>query len=206
MRERSVINADYLTYYFKKGTQPFRSLSDSTDSELLEIMRTEFSEDHRFHKNPLENIARRRSTEKWLRYEFIKRGGRPTENHPRYMVLGTSTYLEEYTGFGGNYSELRMPLTSFDDRDISFTYPDSVLSHWLAEEKNKLYYKPEYHGKVFLLHEVLALISQYEVTGEEWRYIPERKYDFFIEAQIWNLEPLMKSLPDHSKIGKGEGK
>lgn len=204
MRECKGINADYLTYYFKRGTQPFRSLSDSTDHEMLEVMRTEFSEDHRFHKNPLDNIARRRSTEKWLKKEFIKRGGKPTEDHPRYMVLGTSTYLEEYPGFEGNYSELRIPLTSFDARDISFTYPDSVVSQWLAEEKNKLYYKAEYHGKVFLLDEILALISQCEVTGEEWRCIPERKYDFFIEAQIWNLESLMKSVPGHSKSGNGE--
>ncbi len=192
MNEWNVIDTDYLTYYFKKGTQPFRSMSDVTDHEMLEVMRTEFSEDHRFHKNPFDNIARRRSTEKWLQNEFMKRGGERTIDHPRYIVLGTSTYLEEYSGFEGHYAEIKIPLTVLDACNVSFTYPDSVVSRWLAEEQDERYYKPAYHGKVFLLEEILSLVSSYKVTGEEWRIIPERKYDFFIEAQVWNLEPLLK--------------
>src|SRR2546428_5780031 len=130
---------DFLTYYYKTGTEPFRTLSTLSDDEMLTVMQTRFPEDKRFHKNPRRCIAERRATEQWLREAFLRRGGQPTLTYPRYMVLGTSDYLEAYDGFAGSFCAIHIPLAAFDASEVSFTYPDSVISKWLAESKHPLY-------------------------------------------------------------------
>ena len=43
-----------------------------------------------------------------------------------------------------------------------------------------------------MVDNILQLVEKYNISGEEWRHATNRKYDFFIEAQIWNMEPLIK--------------
>jgi len=167
-------------------------MSEYSDNKMLEVMNKHFSEDTRFYKNPSDNISRRRNTERWLYEEFKIKGGKPKNKYPRYFVLGNSSYLEEYSGFDGNFTTIEIPLKEINELEISFTYPDSVVSRWLAEEKNDDYYNSDYHGQLFMLEEIQRLVKKYYITGEEWRDTPNRKYDFFIEAQVWNLKPLMK--------------
>jgi len=175
-----VIKPNLITYYFKNGTDPFLSKSEHSDNKMLEIMNKHFSADTRFHKNPSDNILRRRNTEKWLYEEFRKKGGKAKIKCPRYFVLGNSSYLEEYSGFDGNFTAIEIPLKEINEFEISFTYPDSVVSRWLAEERNDDYYNSDYHGKLFMLEEIKSLIEKYCITGEEWCDTPNRKYDFFI--------------------------
>lgn len=183
--------ANFLTYYHKTGTEPFRTLSILSDDEMLAIMQAEFPEDQWFHKNPQQRIAERRTTEAWLRQTFIERGGQPTLTYPLYMVLGTSDYIEEYTGFAGSFSAISVPLAEFDASTISFTYPDSVISKRLMVKRHSLY-NSAYHGKLFLLSEIFDLVSTYQITGQEWRQQPARKFDYFVKAQIWDDTPLSK--------------
>lgn len=187
-----MINPDSITYYFKNGTEPFLSKSEYSDKQMLTVMNTHFSGDTRFHKNPLDNIRRRRNTEKWLHEEFKRQGGKPKIRHPRYFVLGNSSYLAEYPGFNGDFTTIEIPLHEINKLEISFTYPDSVVSRWLAEASGNNYYNSAYHGRLFMLDDIRKLLETYRITGEEWRKNPNRKYDFFIEAQVWTLEPLMK--------------
>jgi hypothetical protein len=195
-----VLNSNLITYYFKNGTEPFISMSDFSDNEIQDIMTKHFPKDTRFHKNPLDNILRRRSTELWLHQEFKNKGGKPKIEHPIYFTLGNSSYLEEYVGFDENFSAIEIPLEEINELEISFTYPDSVVSQWLHEERNEEYYNGEYHGHLFMLDEIQELVEKYFITGEEWRNSENRKYDFFIEAQIWNLEPLMKYKNKYDNI------
>ncbi len=187
-----MINSDFITHYFKDGTEPFLSKSEYSNTKILEIMNKYFSEDTRFHKNPLDNILRRRKTEKWLYDEFKRKGGKPKIKCPRYFVLGNSSYLEKYPGFGGKFTTIEIPLKEIDKLEISFTYPDSVVSQWLAEEKKDDYYNNIYHGQLFMLDEIKGLVEKYSITGKEWLDIKNRKYDYFIEAQVWNIDLLMK--------------
>ena len=66
---------DYLTYYYKCGTEPFRSLSALPDEEAIRIME-ELCDDTPFgvrFKGPVQYMRNRRQTEQWVREEFILR-------------------------------------------------------------------------------------------------------------------------------------
>ena len=64
---------DYLTHYYREGTEPFRNLSALSDQEALEIMRrvcddTPFGS--RF-QDPAQYLRNRKQTEQWVRAEFV---------------------------------------------------------------------------------------------------------------------------------------
>ena len=40
-------------------------------------------------------LRERKETEKWLKDEFIKKGGKPKIEYPIYLVLGESSYIFE---------------------------------------------------------------------------------------------------------------
>jgi hypothetical protein len=68
---------DYLTYYYKSGTEPFRSLSALPDEEAIKIME-ELCDDTPFgarFKDPVQYMRNRRQAEQWVREEFIAKGG-----------------------------------------------------------------------------------------------------------------------------------
>ncbi len=82
--------------------------------------------------------------------------------------------------------KIQIPILCFTEEDVSFTFIDSMFSYQLGRDKNPEYYQPEYHGKVFLLSEILSLIEEKgEFTEDWWGKLPA---DFFpyIEAQVWN--------------------
>jgi hypothetical protein len=178
-----------LFYYYKKTLHPFRSIMELSNSEMNEFMRTNLPEESFFHKNPERYISRRRETEAWLHKAFCSMGGEPSIIYPIYMTLGRSSYIESQ----GIYTEyLQLPLSLFSEKNISFTYPDSFVSRWLAETKNE-YFNSEIHGQIFTILDLPRLLSNETAHNDAWR-ITERKYDFFIEAQIWNADPLHRFL------------
>jgi hypothetical protein len=83
-----------------------------------------------------------------------------------------------------------MPLKDFEPKQISFTYPDSMVSYWLQTQTCKNYYRDEYHGRVFSMDEILELIDRFGISDRDWQVQTDRKYDLFIEAQIWNIESI----------------
>src|SRR4030066_226480 len=86
---------DYLTYYYKQGTEPFRSLSVLPDEEVIKIME-ELCDDTLFgarFKDPIQYMRNRRQTEQWVREEFMAKGGQPQEAYPIPMVLGASKWM-----------------------------------------------------------------------------------------------------------------
>ncbi len=178
---------DYLTHYYKKGDQPFRSLSFLPDSEAIRVaqgFQGETAVVYRRFKEPEKYWSSRRRTERWVREAFIHKGGVPTVDHPQYMVLGSSFFISE--GYNLNCDEIRIPLSDFDESEISFTYPDSMVSLMLLEERQEeQYFHPEYHGKVFTLLEIVGVVEEFGLPVREWEKDPKRKYDFFVEAQVW---------------------
>ncbi|KAB8320171.1 hypothetical protein SD81_000580 [Tolypothrix campylonemoides VB511288] len=185
----------FLTHYYRTGEPPFRSLSALTDSEALRIASELKNETALVYKrfNKYEKYwLQRRETEQWLRNEFIKKGGQPKVEYPHYMVLGTSSYIRE--GYDNMCSEIRILLSEFSEEEISFTYPGSMVSRWLEKQKHEIYYQSAYHGKVFTLTEILEIAAQYGIPEQEWKHEPNRAFDFFVEAQIWNFKPLEKYI------------
>lgn len=185
----------YLTHYYAFGDRPFRSLSYLSDEEAISVARSFQSESayvYKRFKQPESYWNKRRETENWLRKTFILRGGQPELEYPIYMVLGESAFI--YEGYDRQCHIIQIPLSEFKAKQISFTYPDSMVSHMLLQERQgKKYFKP-YHGKLFLLSEISAIAKDYGIPQQEWREDPYRAYDFFIEAQVWSREPLLRYI------------
>lgn len=183
---------DYLTYYYNKNKPPFQSLSALSDPEAIQIMKDlylEFEGSVLFErfKDPAQYLHNRRQTEQWVYESFIAKGGRPQETYPICMVLGESKWIKQHApGPAATQGEIRIPLSVFQAGDVSFTCLDSMVSLWLAYEKPVEYYQPEYHGKVFTLLEILSIVEQKGLPGEEWELNLPSNIGAYIEAQVWN--------------------
>ncbi len=184
---------DYLTHYYIRGTPPFRSLSTLPDDEALTLMQALYAETlfgARF-KEPLQYLRGRRMTEQWVRAEFSAKGGQPQEPYPIYMVLGSSPWLEKAAPETPDHGEIRIPLSVFQEGDVSFTYPDSMISHWFGTDRPAEYYQPDYHGKIFTRTEILAIVAARGLPEEDWEpRLPDHLAPY-IEAQVWNRQPLL---------------
>jgi hypothetical protein len=179
---------DYLTHYYSLDKGPFQSLSALPDAEAIEIMQalcddTPYGE--RF-KDPFQYLKDRKDTEKWVREAFIAKGGRPRDRFPIPMVLGSSKWIVEIAPDPEKHAEIRIPLSVFTEYDVSFTYPDSMISRWFGREKPAEYYQAELHGKVFTISEILALVEKKGMPEEDWEIKLPKSLAPYIEAQVWN--------------------
>jgi len=181
---------DYLTHYYSSDTGPFQSLSALSDEEALKIMGklcddTPFGE--RF-KQPLQYLENRKATERWVREAFIAKGGLPKADYPIPMALGSSKWLEAAAPEREKHREIRIPISVFAESDVSFTYPDSMISRWFGLEKPAEFYQVELHGKVFTLSEILRIVCRKGMPEEDWKPQLPKNLAPYIEAQVWNHE------------------
>lgn len=182
----------YITHYYRRGTPPFQSLSSLPDKQAVDMMRlladdTPFGE--RF-KDPEGYLQNRRKSEAWVRSEFMLKGGRPQLDYPIYFVLGESQWLVKNAPDRSLHQAIQINLAAFDEGDLSFTYPDSMISFWLGHDPTSALYLPEFHGKVFTCQEILALVDRLGDPELGWgRNLPPDLAPY-IEAQVWNMAPL----------------
>jgi hypothetical protein len=175
-----------LTHYHHKADRPFQSLSALTDAAALGViahLQQRSGAVYRRFRDPVQYLQQRRSTERWLREEFIRQGGQPTSEYPHYFVVGRSSWIE--AGFEGEYGMVQLPIEAFSIGQVSFTYPDSMISDWLRSQTDQAFYHPEYHGQVFGLSEIREVIARLGLPGEVWKSDVMQKHDLFIEAQVW---------------------
>jgi hypothetical protein len=188
---------DYLTHYYRRGTEPFRSLSALPDIEAMRIMQGLYVEGsviwERF-KDPCEYLQARRQTEGWLRKEFIARGGEPQEAFPIYMTLGRPKWIERMADAAtlATTAEIQVPLSIFRECDVSFTYPDSMVTLLLESQKNPETYQQGYHGKLFTLSEILSIVQAKGLPDEGWETNVPSTLAHYIEAQVWNYKLLFE--------------
>ncbi len=191
---------DYLTHYYKRGRTPFMSLSALPEDEAIRIMKGLYDETvfgSRF-KDPAQYLRDRKQAEQCVRQQFIEKGGQPIEAHPVYMVLGSSAWINRHALEGEAINEIRIPLSAFQPGDVSFTYPDSMISLWFGVDKPEEYYLPAYHGKVFTLDEIQAIVAEHGIPEECWdTHLPDELAPY-IEAQVWNTAPVRFFL--HSRL------
>jgi hypothetical protein len=178
----------YLYRYFKVGTNPFKSISDLCDAEIILFMRENFPSHEWFHADPEKRIAKRREIETWLFDKFIVAGGGPKTNHPCYFTLGQSAFLRECGSFD---AEMEISLSLFSSENISFTYPDSFFSAWLSRNKDHKLYNHELNGKIFTIGEVLNLLTENKIPQNvQMDTAYGYKFEFYIEAQVWDYNIL----------------
>jgi hypothetical protein len=175
-----------LTHYHHKNDAPFQNLSSLADEEALRIISNlgdRAGSVYRRFRDPAKYLQQRRETESWVRQEFIKKGGQPISAYPHYFVVERATWIEE--GYNQESRIVQFPVAAFQSEQVSFTYPDSMISYWLKNQTNQVFYRPAYHGQVFVLSEIYKIIDAFGVPSEEWRTEEARRYDLFIEAQVW---------------------
>lgn len=152
-------------------------------------------------KDPAGYLKNRRQTEQWVRETFMVKGGTPQEAYPISMVLGESVWLTQCAPDPARHGEIHIPLSAFEEGDISFTFPDSMVSRWLGIEKPEPYYLPAYHGQVFTRSEMLAIVRERGFPEETWDVQLPDNVGAYIEAQVWNHAVLMAykpTVPHHS--------
>jgi hypothetical protein len=179
-----------LTHYHHKDDPPFQNLSSLATEEALSVihkLRDRTGAVYSRFKDPEKYLSQRQDTEHWVRQEFIKKGGRPVSAYPHYFVVEQAKWIQE--GYNGQSRDIQFPLSAFNGTHISFTYPDSMISHWLKSQTDQVFYRPEYHGQVFGLNEIHKIIEMFGIPDEQWRSEDIRKYDLFIEAQVWTNIP-----------------
>ena len=188
---------DYLVHLYKSGTEPFRTLSILPEDDAIRIMQSLYMAGSIFwerFEDPAAYLRLRKQIEQHIRQAFIAKGGMPRQPHPIYMAFGRTRWmlndLDAVTL--ATTTEIEVPLSLFQECDVSFTYPDSMVSFLLAHEKDPKYYLPDYHGKVFTLSEIRAIVEANGLPGEKWGSNLPSSLPNYVEAQVWKYEPLLE--------------
>jgi hypothetical protein len=190
---------DTLTHFYRRGTQPFRSLSGLPEAEALRIMQDLYVEGsaiwERF-KDPLDYLQSRRQTEAWLHQAFIAKGGKPAMDYPIYFVIGSPKWMQRVADplTLATTAEIKVPFSIFKETEISFTYPDSMVSLYMESIKDPACYQPEYHGKLFTQSEILAIVAKKGLPDQGWETKVPDRLAHYIEAQAWTRAPLTEWL------------
>jgi hypothetical protein len=190
---------EFLTHIYRRGGEPFQSLSALSDEQALPIMKSLFVAGSAYwgrFEAPLEYLQARRQTESWLRQAFIAKGGKPQLPYPIYFMAGNPPWLERAADPATVASTVRIevPVSLFAEGDISFTYPDSMVTLLLENLKNPEIYQPDYHGKVFTLSEMRAIVAVKGMPDEGWETRVPDHLAHYIEAQVWNREALLEFM------------
>ena len=172
---------DFLSHYYEAADGPFRNLSDLPLSEaevILQEIRQGAS--GRFaSQRKADYLMVRRALEERVRQLFIAKGGRPRRERPHYLILGACPWLMSWYPQG---CELRIPLSAFRPEMVSFTYGDTFPAMRYQDGKST-------RGQVYTLGELPGLIEEYGLP-QEWNADGKVGPDRYIEAQVWDDEPL----------------
>ena len=193
---------DTLYHYYEKTRFPFLSISELKQDEFSALM-GEFSKleiaDNRFDEKWKRDfyLDFRPYVEKIIHDRFVRKGGQPQIETPRYMTLGPTTWFLDWYEDPGTIS---IPLSSIPTDKVSFTYPDSMMSYLIAEDRFEPFakFRKPYHGEVFTLDEIEGVIEEHGMPDEEDPNNIEHG-NRIIEAQIWDLEILQQHYPREFK-------
>lgn len=194
-REASVV--DFLVHFYGLVGGPFRSLTDLSDEEALALMRKLYIPGSVFwerFENPERYLGARRKTEAWMREAFVAKGGTPREVRPIYMILGRSPWVERSADRATIEStrEIVVPLSGLGAGDVSFTYPDSMVSMMVAASRDPDSFQPGYHGELFTLERIQAIVERKGMPDQGWETRVPSRFAHYIEAQVWNREALWR--------------
>lgn len=175
----------YLYHYYDKRSGPFKSLTGISAEQaksLLEEIKAERSESMCALRNP-DYIDKRLRCESIIRKEFLAKGGIVEKDSPHYMVLGNSPWLDTWYEQG---AYIKIPVSEFDIRTISFTYGDSMPTFSPKVNDGK-----EYRKKVYTYDEILKIIDKYGMP-QDWNNDGAHGPERYIEAHVWSDETISK--------------
>lgn len=175
----------YLYHYYDKRSGPFKSLTGISAEQaksLLEEIKAERPESMCALRNP-DYIDKRLRCESIIRKEFLAKGGIVEKDSPHYMVLGNSPWLDTWYEQG---AYIKIPVSEFDIRTISFTYGDSMPTFSPKVNDGK-----EYRKKVYTYDEILKIIDKYGMP-QDWNNDGAHGPERYIEAHVWSDETISK--------------
>ena len=181
---------DFLCHYYEADDGPLRNLSDLPELEAEAVLQGIRLRGDRFASQRADDyLTVRRSLEDRVRELFIVKGGKPKGLRPHYFILGECAWLKSWYQHG---CELRVPLAAFHAQGISFTYGDTFPAMRFMDGNPT-------RGQVYTLTELSALVQQYGLP-QVWNVDGKLGPDRYIEAQVWEDEPLQRYLPRISRL------
>ncbi len=191
---------DDITHYFSRSDHPFQNLSDLNPDELAPVLE---KLKQRKAQNPAFKrvfgsayMDMRRRTETKLRGMFEARGGKPQRQSPHYFVLGQCAW---FSGLYPDPETVKLDWRLLPREIASFTYPDSFVSMRLGPEFG-LPHEPlePYHEQVFFLDELADVVARHGLpdggSGEDYADYHKRKFEKYIEVQVWADGPVAAYL------------
>jgi len=181
---------------FRPEYGPFRNICALPD-ERAEAILADMRDRYGFGWLVPSYLRERREVEAWLREGFRAKGGHTVDLHPIYLSLNPVAPRP-------SNDTIIVPLERFAADTLSLTYPDSMISygisHWMrpGEEHER---RP-YHGEVFRLEEIEAVIDRYGWPGEPEGRELRSNYDKSIEVQVWDHAPLRDLVSDRAPLGR----
>jgi len=180
---------DVVTHNYDPAHGPFGNLCALASEEAARILDAVCASGTRRLKP--DYLERRLATERWLYEEATRKLGALRLRHPVYFFLGDfDDGLDP-----SRPSSLILPLAHFPAAAITFTWPDSMASLPLATKEEHAADRRPYHGQVFTLDEIKAVVAQFGAPDR--RSMPEasQRFSAFIEMQLWDRAPLRNPLP-----------
>ncbi len=173
---------EFLYHYYEIDQGPFLNI---TQNEFEKAKKIQNNISVGFNsKRPPNYIELRFSLEKRLKKGFVNKGGKPKRNDPFYFTLGKCEWLKSCYE---NPGVVKIPLADFKSEQISFTYPDSMVSFQFHDEPKLVKYRKACNGQVYLLDEIQELLNEYGIpTEEKWHSQESLKYDRYVEVQVWD--------------------
>lgn len=176
---------DFLSHYYDSSRGPFQNLSmlppAQAEQHLQEIRR---QGDFFASRRDPDYLQTRRELEELVRELFVSKGGHPVLARPHYMVLGACSWLKSWYPAG---VALQIPIDVFDPTVVSFTYGDTFPAMRYQDGRS-------YRGQVYTLADLPDLIGEFGLP-QEWNPDGSQGPDRYIEAQVWDEQPLRKFLP-----------
>ena len=107
-------------------------------------------------------LPRRRATEDWLIAERRRKLGETPLQRPVYVFLGDFADGRDPS----RPAALVMPLAAFRLQTLTFTCPDSMTRLPIATRPELADHRRPYHGQVFTLAEIEAVVTRFGLPGE----------------------------------------
>ncbi|MGD1887370.1 MAG: hypothetical protein ACFB01_09675 [Cohaesibacteraceae bacterium] len=189
-----------ILHYYSRSDYPFSNLCDLEPDALasvLDMLNRRKVEQPGFKRVfGSAYMEFRRRTEAKMRKLFVQRGGKPERMSPHYFILGDCPW---FAGLYPDTATIELDWQSLPREVVSFTYPDSFIAMRFVPD----YGLPEeplqpYHDKVFLTDEIEDVVAIYGLpdggAGEAYEGYQTRKFEKYIEAQIWSDTPVAAYL------------
>ncbi len=180
----NMVCAETIVHYYEASRGPLKSLSDLGLEEAEALLQRIRQDGLVFaSQRGMDYLSIRQSLEEQIRGLFIWKGGLPKRQWPHYFILGRCDWVRSWYRDG---RELHIPLQAVDPKVISFTYGDSFPAMRYQDGK-------PYRGQVYTLEELPELVKLYGLP-QEWNREGSHGPDRYIEAQVWDDEPVKEYL------------